>query len=49
MAPNVRRLLRVRNDDAIKADPVLTVLMGRREPRRDCLKTNALRAANIDV
>jgi DNA gyrase subunit B len=48
--PNARTLLKVRVEDAQKADDLFSTLMGDVvEPRREFIQDNALRVRNVDA
>ncbi len=50
MNPKTRRLLRVRLEDASKADDIFSMLMGDEvEPRRDFIEDNAIFVSNLDI
>jgi DNA gyrase subunit B len=50
MDPEKRSLLKVRLEDAIKAEEIFTVLMGSNvEPRKEFIEANALEVKNLDI
>jgi len=50
MNPEKRSLLKVRLEDAIKAEEIFTVLMGSNvEPRKEFIEANALEVKNLDI
>ena len=50
MNPETRILIKVKLEDAIKADEIFTILMGDEiEPRRKFIEANAKYVKNLDV
>ena len=49
MNPETRILKRIALDDAVRADEIVTILMGEKvEPRREFIEKNAKNAVNLD-
>ena len=50
MNPETRILVKVKLEDAIKADEIFTILMGDEiAPRREFIETNAKYVKNLDI
>ena len=50
MEPGPRTLLRVRSEDAVRADEIFSILMGNDvEERREFIEKNALEVRDLDV
>jgi len=50
MDPVRRSLLKVKIEDAVKADRMFTILMGEEvEPRRDFIEKHSLEVKNLDI
>jgi DNA gyrase subunit B len=50
MDPSKRVMLKVRIDDAEKADDIFTTLMGDKvEPRRDFIQNHAMEVSELDI
>jgi DNA gyrase subunit B len=50
MNPDRRKLLKVVQEDAVRADEIFNILMGDEvEPRRQFIETNALNVQNLDI
>ncbi|HAZ62161.1 MAG TPA: DNA topoisomerase IV subunit B, partial [Armatimonadetes bacterium] len=50
MAPETRSILQIRMDDAVRADRIVSVLMGGAvEPRKNYITEHARRVRNLDI